>query len=121
VLTILIDEAYLISLQDHWRPFISIEGLVLLGTPHFRAGLAQWELITAKKLGIPCAESPRSQDWSDVRKHLISIAEVQEFRALGPGPGPTIACFYSSLPVPERNLISKIHTSKVLQAPQKNF
>ncbi|KAJ0115534.1 hypothetical protein J7T55_010356 [Diaporthe amygdali] len=89
------EQAYLLSLQKHRRHFIRIEGLILFETPHFRAGLAQWLLITAKELKIPCARTPQLQDWSDVQTHLNRIAEMQkEFRALV--PGPRMACFFAS-------------------------
>lgn len=41
-----------------------IRGLVTFGTPHFHAGVAQWALLSAKMLGIPCQKTAKKQVWS---------------------------------------------------------
>ena len=101
-------KAYLFSLQaPKWDGLIQIDGLILFRTPHFLAGLAQWALISAKKLGIPCNDSPQQQDWSEstLGEDLKSISEIQkEFRNLD--SELKMACYFSSLPVPQSKLVS---------------
>lgn len=83
---------------------IEIDGLVLFGTPHFRAGLAQWALISAKKLRISCADKPGQQNWSKLKGDLIQIADMQKkFQDLD--PGPKLAC-YLGLRTTEHKLVS---------------
>lgn len=102
-------QAYLFSLHmqaPSWD--VQTSGLILFGTPHFLAGLAQWALISAKKLGIPCEDTPQQQDWSaePIQENLKRIAGMQkEFRDLD--TEPKMACYFSWLQVPESKLVSR--------------
>lgn len=82
-----------------------MDGLIFFGTPHFRAGLAQWALISAKKLGISCADRPRQQDWSELQEDLNLIAGMQA-RFYDLNPGPKLACYFSVLPTKKPELVS---------------
>lgn len=101
-------QAYLFGLQvPVWDGLFQIDRLILFGTPHFLAGLAQWALISATKLGIPCADRPSQQDWSlsPIHEHLHRITRMQkEFRDLH--PGPKMACYISFLGIPGTELVS---------------
>lgn len=93
-----------------------MNGFILFGTPHFRAGLAQWALITAKKLRIPCADRPRQQDWSELKKDLDQIAGMQtSFCDLN--PGPKLACYFAVRPTIKPELVSQ---TKFLEFVQNN-
>lgn len=58
-------------------------GAFLFGTPHQNAGLAEWAIITAKRLGIPCKRTPQLQDWTSLKPLIKSTSDMQsKFRNL---------------------------------------
>jgi pimeloyl-ACP methyl ester carboxylesterase len=57
---------------------VLIDGIVLIDTPHFRAGIGQWAILSAKRKNIACAENARHQDWSKYTKDIVGIASMQD-------------------------------------------
>jgi hypothetical protein len=58
-------------------------GAFLFGTPHQNAGLAEWAIITARRLGIPCKRTPQLQDWTSLKPQIKSTSDMQsKFREL---------------------------------------
>lgn len=85
-----------------------IRGIVLFGTPHFRAGLAQWAILAAKRLKIPCAKGTKFEDWSPSREHLINISKIQEhFQSEFAKPGCRIACCFANPALPDGQVVSR--------------
>ncbi|KAI1420309.1 hypothetical protein F5Y12DRAFT_791759 [Xylaria sp. FL1777] len=62
---------------------LQIDGVILLGTPHFKAGLKQWAIICAgkphneeMKKGI--ADTPEEQNWKDYEGQLDKLIKNQD-------------------------------------------
>src|ERR1700733_11644260 len=49
----------------------------LFGTPHFDAGLAEWAVMSARRLGIPCKKTAQLQDWSELKVEVGKIVTMQ--------------------------------------------
>lgn len=89
-------------------------GIILLGTPHFRAGLAEWAILSARSTGVPCAKTSQRQDWSSLKDDLDKISNMQSAiddlvqRERGRHSSQRInfrAC-HSYRPIPKHNLVS---------------
>jgi hypothetical protein len=46
-------------------------------TPHFDAGLAEWAVLCARKLGIPSAPTAQQQEWAAFRPAIAGISSMQ--------------------------------------------
>ncbi|KAI1149102.1 hypothetical protein F4825DRAFT_431636 [Nemania diffusa] len=109
----LILQQALVSLKNEDNGFLSqTKGIIFLGTPHMRAGLAEWALLSAIKLGVPCQKTVQQQDWSGYTKDIDQIANMQqEFchtpknrNPLGYAEGIDIACcYYNTEELPRRD------------------
>ncbi|RGP57929.1 hypothetical protein FSPOR_11943, partial [Fusarium sporotrichioides] len=77
----LIYEQALVGVEDekheHAEGVTRKQAAILLNTPHHGAGLAEWAVICAKELGIPCAPTPQEQDWSLYEEEMNSIDRMQ--------------------------------------------
>jgi hypothetical protein len=51
--------------------------VILLGTPHYRAGIAEWSLISAERMGMNF-ESAQQQAFSSIEESLKSLADMQK-------------------------------------------
>lgn len=90
------------------REKIESSEIILFGTPHFRAGLAQWALLSATRMNIPCAKTVQLQDWSPFKDDMNLLVQMQKaFRDSESPPPTTIACFFEELPVPGSNLVGR--------------
>ncbi|RGP71751.1 peptidase caspase catalytic [Fusarium sporotrichioides] len=57
--------------------------VLLLDTPHHGAGMADWAIVCAKRLGIPCASTRQKQKWSALVSQLDDIERMQrDFRQI---------------------------------------
>ena len=61
----------------------SICGIVLIGTPHFRAGLAQWAILCAnknknKEKNQEIRATAEEQDWRDYSDSITALTGKQD-------------------------------------------
>jgi len=83
----------------------SICGIVLVGTPHFRAGLAQWGIISAnksknKEKNSKISATAEMQDWKDYADNITALTKRQDdFCAEFGGRRPAIkvACCFADV------------------------
>lgn len=90
-------------------------GVILLGTPHFLGGLAEWAYLSARSIGIPTARNPRRQDWSSVNeddpKNIAKMQKVFRDMAKCKGKGYSLhtintTCCWAALPVQRFKFVS---------------
>ncbi|KAH9206213.1 hypothetical protein DL95DRAFT_450920 [Leptodontidium sp. 2 PMI_412] len=84
-----------------------LQGILLLNTPHFQAGLAQWTLLTAKELNLKSAKSRQRQNWAGCLKDFDMISKMQakfaaSFKASE--SGVRLACCFAKLSDPVTGL-----------------
>ena len=82
--------------------------VLLLDTPHHGAGLAEWAIICAQHLKIPCAGTAQQQDWSGFKPQLTKIEDMQRrFRhIIREKAQVNIAGCYATRFVPDSKLVS---------------
>ncbi|ETS86518.1 hypothetical protein PFICI_00346 [Pestalotiopsis fici W106-1] len=80
---------------------------VLLDTPHHGAGVAEWAIMCAKELGVPCANTAQEQDWSDWNESFAEIDATQKlFRGIiQEHMSIKIAGCFATKPIKETKLI----------------
>jgi hypothetical protein len=83
---------------------------LLLDTPHHGAGLAEWAILCAQHLKIPCADTAQKQDWSDFKPQLAKIDDMQRrFRCIIREKAKVnIAACYATRFVPDSKLVSTL-------------
>jgi tetratricopeptide (TPR) repeat protein len=60
-----------------------IRGILLFGTPHFDAGLAQWAILSGQEKGIKeCEKTAELQNWSKYTKNIEDLTEEKGLWAI---------------------------------------
>jgi hypothetical protein len=60
-----------------------IRGILLFGTPHFDAGLAQWAILSGQEKGIKgCEKTAELQNWSKYTKNIEDPTEEKGLWAI---------------------------------------
>jgi len=88
-------------------------GVILFDTPHFRAGLAEWALVSAKAYGIKCERTTQRQKWTSLKDQTTSISDMQRrFRDIDKIEDEDVCitrieviCCFATSPVPANNLM----------------
>lgn len=79
---------------------------ILFDTPHHGAGLAEWAVMCAQRLRIPCADTAQKQDWSCFKNELAKIDDMQRLfrRIIRTEVKVNIAACYTTRFVPNSKL-----------------
>src|SRR5271155_1107927 len=86
-----------------------LRGMLLFNTPHFRAGLAEWTMLTAKELNVNAAKSRQKQNWSKCSTDFITVSDMQaKFADIFEDSESEVrlACCFAKLPDPVTKLVS---------------
>ncbi|KAK9774599.1 hypothetical protein SCAR479_08684 [Seiridium cardinale] len=96
------EQAYINAITRN-SPEERIHGIVLFDTRHFRAGLAEWTLLSAKRMRIDCAKTTRLQNWKELSTDINKISDMQKkFRDRE--PPPQTVCYFANQIVRDYNL-----------------